>query len=42
MLGDLIPVMTGIAMADATRPEDLVTMTWIGDGGTSTGVFHEG
>ncbi len=42
MLGDLIPVMTGIAMAGCYLGQKIVTMTWIGDGGTSTGVFHEG
>ena len=42
MLGDLIPVMTGVAMAGRYLGQNLVTMTWIGDGGSSTGVFHEG
>jgi TPP-dependent pyruvate/acetoin dehydrogenase alpha subunit len=42
MLGDLIPVMSGIAMAGRYLGQKIVTMTWIGDGGTSTGVFHEG
>src|ERR1700675_3999958 len=42
MLGDLIPVMTGIAMAGRYLGQKIVAMTWIGDGGTSTGVFHEG
>jgi TPP-dependent pyruvate/acetoin dehydrogenase alpha subunit len=42
MLGDLIPVMTGVAMAGRYLGQKLVTMTWIGDGGSSTGVFHEG
>jgi TPP-dependent pyruvate/acetoin dehydrogenase alpha subunit len=42
MLGDLIPVMTGVAMAGRYLGQNIVTMTWIGDGGTSTGVFHEG
>src|SRR3984893_3665052 len=42
MLGDLIPVMTGIAMAGRYLGQRIVAMTWIGDGGTSTGVFHEG
>src|SRR5271169_3474131 len=42
MLGDLIPIMTGIAMAGRYLGQKIVTMTWIGDGGTSTGVFHEG
>jgi len=42
MLGALIPVMAGIALAGRMQKKDLVTMTWIGDGGTSTGAFHEG
>jgi TPP-dependent pyruvate/acetoin dehydrogenase alpha subunit len=42
MLGDLIPVMTGIAMAGRYLGQKIVTMTWIGDGGASTGLFHEG
>jgi len=42
MLGDLIPVMTGIALAARYLGRDEVCLTWIGDGGSSTGVFHEG
>ena len=42
MLGDLIPVLTGVAMAGRYLGQKIVAMTWIGDGGTSTGVFHEG
>jgi TPP-dependent pyruvate/acetoin dehydrogenase alpha subunit len=42
MLGDLIPVMTGVAMAGRYLGHNIVTMTWIGDGGSSTGAFHEG
>ncbi len=42
MLGDLIPVMTGVAMGARYLGHKSVTMTWIGDGGTSTGAFHEG
>ncbi|HWZ54815.1 MAG TPA: thiamine pyrophosphate-dependent dehydrogenase E1 component subunit alpha [Verrucomicrobiae bacterium] len=42
VLGDLIPVMAGIAVAGRYLGQKIVTMTWIGDGGTSTGVFHEG
>ncbi len=42
MLGDLIPVMTGVALAARYLGHKIVTMTWIGDGGTSTGAFHEG
>ncbi len=42
VLGDLIPVMAGIGMAGRYLGQKIVTMTWIGDGGASTGVFHEG
>src|SRR6201987_3647275 len=42
MWGDLIPVMTGVAIAGRYLGQKIVTMTWIGDGGSSTGVFHEG
>jgi TPP-dependent pyruvate/acetoin dehydrogenase alpha subunit len=42
MLGDLIPVMTGVAMAGRYLGQNIVAMTWIGDGGSSTGAFHEG
>jgi len=42
MLGDLIPVMTGVAIGGRYLGQNIVAMTWIGDGGSSTGVFHEG
>src|SRR6266700_3210918 len=42
MLGDLIPVMSGVAIAGRYLGQKIVAMTWIGDGGSSTGVFHEG
>src|SRR5580765_3223642 len=42
MLGDLIPVMTGVAIAGRYLGQKIVAMTWIGDGGSSTGVFHGG
>jgi TPP-dependent pyruvate/acetoin dehydrogenase alpha subunit len=42
MLGDLIPVMTGASMAGRYLGQKIVAMTWIGDGGSSTGAFHEG
>ena len=42
MLGRLIPVMAGVALAGRQQGKDLVAMTYIGDGGTSTGDFHEG
>src|SRR5262249_15394162 len=42
MLGDLIPVMTGVSIGARYLGQKIVAMTWIGDGGSSTGVFHEG
>lgn len=42
MLGAVIPVMAGIALAGKMQGKDLVALTYIGDGGTSTGDFHEG
>jgi pyruvate dehydrogenase E1 component alpha subunit/2-oxoisovalerate dehydrogenase E1 component alpha subunit len=42
VLGTLIPVMTGAALAARMRGEQRVALTYIGDGGTSTGDFHEG
>ena len=41
-LGDMIPVMAGIALAFKLRGEPRVGLVYIGDGGTSTGTFHEG
>jgi TPP-dependent pyruvate/acetoin dehydrogenase alpha subunit len=41
-LGDMIPVMTGIALGARMQNKNLVTMAYIGDGGMSTGAFHEG
>ena len=42
MLGAMIPVCAGIAWAGREQGKNLVAMTYIGDGGTSTGDFHEG
>jgi TPP-dependent pyruvate/acetoin dehydrogenase alpha subunit len=42
MLGAVIPVMVGVALAGRMQGKDLVALTYIGDGGTSTGDFHEG
>ncbi len=41
-LGDMIPVMAGIALAFKLRGEPRVGLVYIGDGATSTGTFHEG
>ncbi len=42
MLGDLIPVMAGVGLAARYLGRNEVAMTWIGEGGSSTGAFHEG
>jgi TPP-dependent pyruvate/acetoin dehydrogenase alpha subunit len=41
-LGVMIGVMAGVAMSFKLRGEDRVALTWIGDGASSTGAFHEG
>src|SRR5256886_3875572 len=42
MLGDMIPVMAGIALAGRMQKKKLVALAFIGDGGSSTGAFYEG
>jgi TPP-dependent pyruvate/acetoin dehydrogenase alpha subunit len=42
MLGTLIPVMAGMCLAERIKGNRTVGMTYIGDGGTSVGAFHEG
>jgi TPP-dependent pyruvate/acetoin dehydrogenase alpha subunit len=42
MLGDMIPILTGAVIAERMKGRQTVALTWIGDGGTSTGAFHEG
>lgn len=42
MLGELVPVLAGAALAARIRKEKRVALTYVGDGGTSTGPFHEG
>ncbi len=42
MLGDMIPVMAGVALAGRMQKKNLVTLAFIGDGGSSTGAFWEG
>jgi pyruvate dehydrogenase E1 component alpha subunit/2-oxoisovalerate dehydrogenase E1 component alpha subunit len=41
-LGDMIPVMTGILLGGRMRNKKFVGVAYIGDGGMSTGAFHEG
>src|SRR3954466_12568250 len=42
MLGDLIPVMAGVALGARLQGKNVAVMTYIGDGGQSTGVTYEG
>ena len=42
MLGDLIPVLAGVALGARLQGRNLAVMTYIGDGGQSTGVTYEG
>ena len=41
-LGDMIPVMTGILLGARLQNKKIVGVAYIGDGGMSTGAFHEG
>lgn len=41
-LGPLIPIMAGVALAGRMQGKSYVSLTYIGDGGISTGDFHEG
>ncbi len=42
ILGPLIPIMAGVALAGRIQKKMRVSLTYIGDGGASTGDFHEG
>jgi TPP-dependent pyruvate/acetoin dehydrogenase alpha subunit len=42
MLGDLIPVMAGVALGARLQGRNIAVITYIGDGGQSTGVSYEG
>ncbi len=41
-VGDMVPVIAGVALTFRQRGEDRVALTWIGDGSTKTAAFHEG
>jgi len=41
-VGDVVPVVTGMALVSRIRGEGFVALTWIGDGSTKTGTAHEG
>ncbi len=42
MLGELVPVLAGVALAARMRKEKRVALTYVGDGAMSTTPFHEG
>jgi TPP-dependent pyruvate/acetoin dehydrogenase alpha subunit len=42
MLGAAIPLCAGIGLASRQQDSSRVALTYIGDGGTNTGDFHEG
>src|SRR5215218_1951890 len=41
-LGDMVPVMAGVALSFKLRKQPRVVLVYVGDGATSTGAFHEG
>ena len=41
-VGDMVPVITGIALTFKMRKEPRVALTWVGDGSTKTAAAHEG
>jgi len=41
-LGDLIPVLAGVALGARIQGKHIAVMTYVGDGGQSTGVTYEG
>ncbi len=42
VLGELVPVLAGVALAARIRKEKRVALTYVGDGAVSTTPFHEG
>jgi TPP-dependent pyruvate/acetoin dehydrogenase alpha subunit len=42
LVGDVVPVVAGLALVIRMRREGRVVLTWIGDGTTKTGTAHEG
>jgi pyruvate dehydrogenase E1 component alpha subunit/2-oxoisovalerate dehydrogenase E1 component alpha subunit len=41
-LGDMVPVMAGVALSFKMRREPRVALVYVGEGAMSTGAFHEG
>ena len=42
MLGTFVPVLTGVAFSMKRAGKGRLAMTWVGDGSSRTGEFHEG
>ena len=42
MLGTMVPVMAGMVLADRLLGRRTVALTYVGDGASSVGAFHEG
>jgi pyruvate dehydrogenase E1 component alpha subunit/2-oxoisovalerate dehydrogenase E1 component alpha subunit len=42
MLGDTIPVLAGVALGARMQGKNIACLTWVGDGGQSTGPTYEG
>ena len=42
MVGSLVPVCAGVALAFKIRKDGNLALTWVGDGTTRTTAFHEG
>src|SRR5439155_21608731 len=41
-VGDMVPVVAGVALAFKLKGERRVALTWVGDGSTKTAAAHEG
>jgi len=41
-VGDMVPVIAGIALSFKVKGEPRVALTWVGDGSTKTAAAHEG
>ena len=41
-VGDMVPVIAGLALAFKIKREPRVALTWVGDGSTKTATAHEG
>jgi len=42
LMGSFVPVFAGLGLAFRQRREKRVGLTWLGDGASRTGAFHEG